>query len=124
MNYLIDSHAHLSGEQFEKDRDQVIQRAFEEGIAAILCPGEISEPQNLSTTLQISESYNRIIAAGGVHPHLAKNFAPACLTIIEELAESHKIHAVGEIGLDYHYNYSPPEIQRDVFRQQLRMAQT
>ena len=113
----------MSGEQFEQDRDEVIQRAFEEGIAAILCPGEISEPQNLSITLQISEKYNRIIAAGGVHPHLAKNFTPACLTTIEELVKSHKIHAVGEIGLDYHYNFSPPEIQRDVFRQQLRMAQ-
>ena len=123
MNYLVDSHAHLSGEQFEKDRDQVIQRAFENGIAAILCPGEITEPQNLNTTLHISEKYESIIAAGGVHPHLAKDFAPACLRAIEDLAQSKKISAVGEIGLDYHYNFSPPEIQRDVFRQQLRLAQ-
>jgi TatD DNase family protein len=113
----------LSGEQFEKDRDQVIQRAFDEGIVAILVPGECTESHNLNTTLQISERYDRIFAAGGIHPHLARNFTPACLTTIEELAQSHKIHAVGEIGLDYHYNFSPPEIQRDVFRQQLQLAQ-
>jgi TatD DNase family protein len=113
----------LAGEQFEGDRDQVIERAFSGGIAVILCPGEISDPQNLNITLHISEKYDRIVAAGGVHPHLAKDFTPACLTTIEELAQSQKIYAVGEIGLDYHYNFSPPETQRDVFRQQLRLAQ-
>ncbi|MFC2165209.1 TatD family hydrolase [Acidobacteriota bacterium] len=123
MNYLVDSHAHLSGEQFEKDRDQVIQKAFAKGIAAILCPGEITESQNLNTTLHISEKYHRIIAAGGAHPHQAKDFTLDCLSKIQELAQSQKIHAVGEIGLDYHYNFSPPEIQRDVFRQQLKIAQ-
>lgn len=123
MTYLVDSHAHLSLKQFERDRDQVIERAFEKGIAAILCPGEISDARNLSTTLHISEKYERIIASGGVHPHLAKDFAPECLTVIEELAQTHKIHAVGEIGLDYHYNFSPPEIQQNVFRQQLNLAQ-
>lgn len=123
MSYLVDSHAHLSGGQFEKDRDQVIHRAFDEGVAAILCPAEISEPKNLNITLDISNEYERIIAAGGVHPHLAKNFTPECLTTIEELSQSHRIYAVGEIGLDFHYNFSPPEVQKDVFRQQLRLAE-
>jgi len=123
LSYLVDSHAHLSGEQFEKDRDQVIQKAFENGIAAILCPGEITEAQNLNTTLLITEKYNRIIATGGVHPHQAKDFSLDCLTKIEELAQSKKIYAVGEIGLDYHYNFSLPETQREVFRLQLKIAQ-
>ena len=123
MSYLVDSHAHLSGGQFDKDRDQVIQRAFEEGIAAILCPAEISEPQNLYITLDISNKYERIIAAGGVHPHLAKNFTHECLTTIEELVRSHQIHALGEIGLDFHYNFSPPETQKEVFHQQLQLAE-
>jgi len=123
LSYLVDSHAHLSGEQFEKDRDRVIQRAFEEGIAAILCPGEITEAQNLNTTLLISEKYTRIFAAGGVHPHQTKDFTLDCLTKIEELAHSKKIYAVGEIGLDYHYNFSPPETQKEAFRQQLHLAQ-
>lgn len=123
MSYLIDSHAHLSVEEFEEDRDQVIQRALAEGITAILCPGELTETQNLKTTLLISEKYKSIIAAGGVHPHQAQDFTPDCLAKIEELAQSHKIHAVGEIGLDYHYNFAPPEIQREVFRQQLHKAE-
>jgi TatD DNase family protein len=113
----------LSGEQFEKDRDQVIQRAFEGGIAGILCPGEITESQNLNTTLLISEKYHSIIAAGGVHPHHTKDFTLDCLAKIEELAQSQKIYAVGEIGLDYYYNFSPPKTQREAFRQQLQMAQ-
>jgi len=123
LSNLVDSHAHLSGEQFEEDRDQVIQRAFEAGIRAILCPGEITESKNLNSTLLISEKYNNIFAAGGVHPHQAKDFTHDCLTAIKELALSQKILAVGEIGLDYHYNYSPQETQKEVFRQQLYLAQ-
>lgn len=123
LSNLVDSHAHLSGEQFDPDRDQVIQRAFKEGIAAVLCPGEITESHNLDTTLAIAEKYSNIIAAAGVHPHQAKDFSPDNLAKIAELAQAKKIFAVGEIGLDYHYNFSPPEIQRDAFHQQLRLAQ-
>lgn len=123
MSYLVDSHAHLSGEQFEKDLDQVIQKAFTEGIAAILCPGEITDTQNLNTALRISEKYERIFAAAGVHPHQAKDFTLDCLMTIDKLVQSQKIHAVGEIGLDYHYDFSSPETQRKVFHHQLNMAQ-
>jgi TatD DNase family protein len=124
LTRLVDSHAHLSGEEFDQDRTEVIERAFRSGIAAILCPGEITDSQNLENALCIADIFKNIISAAGVHPHLSKNCTDACLEKIEELAHSGKIHAVGEIGLDYHYNFSPPETQRKVFRLQLGLAQS
>ena len=123
MTRLVDSHAHLSGEEFDQDRIEVIEKSFRSGIAAILCPGEITDSQNLENTLRIAEKFGNVIAAAGIHPHLAKNCTHGCLDKIEELAHSGKIHAVGEIGLDYHYNFSAPETQRKVFRLQLSLAQ-
>lgn len=120
---FVDSHAHLGMEDFDIDRDEVIQRAFQEGISAILCPAEITDPRNLSTTLELTETYGKIIAAGGVHPHHAGSCTPACAQKIEELAAEKKIHAVGEIGLDFHYDFSPREAQISAFRQQLNTAQ-
>ncbi|MBN1223689.1 MAG: TatD family hydrolase [Candidatus Aminicenantes bacterium] len=120
---LVDSHAHLSGEEFNQDRIDVIQRALHSNIVSILCPGELTDPQNIKTALDISAEFTGILVAAGVHPHLAKDCDPACFEKIEELAHSRKIHAVGEIGLDYHYNHSPPDIQREVFHQQLNIAQ-
>jgi len=121
---LVDSHAHLSAEKFDKDRFDVIQKAAKSGIAAILCPGEITQPNDLRNTLDISTRFSWIFAAAGVHPHLAKNCLPSSYEEIEELAYSKKIHAVGEIGLDYHYNFSPRDVQRKVFRNQLNLAQS
>lgn len=123
MHYLVDSHAHLSGEEFDKDRHEVIQRAFHEGIGAVLCPAELTDALNLQNTLDIIRTYPNIIAAGGVHPHNAKSYNPACADKIEELASTQKIHAVGEIGIDLHYNFSPPDIQMEVFQKQLTVAQ-
>ena len=123
MSLLVDSHAHLSGKEFDNDRHEVIQRAFREGIGAILCPTEITEEHELQNTLDTIQTYSNIIAAGGVHPHNAKDFTPGCLQKIEALAEDKKILAVGEIGLDFHYNFSPPDVQVDVFRMQLNIAQ-
>lgn len=119
---LVDSHAHLSMKAFNEDRDLVIQRAVQEGISAILCPAEITDPENLKITLDLIEKHENIIAAGGVHPHQAKRFSSDCQPKIEELAKTKKIYAVGEIGLDFHYNFSPPSNQKNVFRLQLNIA--
>lgn len=122
MPFFVDSHAHLNMEEFHADRSQVIQRAFHGGVCTILCPAEITDFQNVQTTLAILKNNPNIIAAGGVHPHNAKDFSEVCLQKIEDLAGSGRIHAVGEIGLDFHYDFSPRANQILAFRKQLLTA--
>jgi TatD DNase family protein len=120
---LVDSHAHLDMEEFDADRDQVVERAFAVGIKAILCPADLTSPKSISTTLGLVERHKRIVAAAGVHPHQAKFFNSDCICRLRELASEQKIQASGEIGLDFHYNFSSPSEQRDAFRSQLRLVQ-
>lgn len=121
---FVDSHAHLSMNNFDGDREEVITRARQQGVEAILCPAELTEAPNLLVALELVEKQTGIIAAAGVHPHHAEDFAETHLDKIKELAEAGKIRAVGEIGLDFHYNFSPPEKQMEVFRKQLNIAQS
>lgn len=123
MVQFVDSHAHLNTKEFKDDRAQVIERAFQEGIKAILCPTEITEDKNLEITLDLIDTYPNIIAAAGVHPHNARNFHPDLSVILQELTHKKKIHAVGEIGLDFHYDFSSPEDQIEAFHSQLNIAQ-
>lgn len=121
---FVDSHAHINTEEFQDDRDQVITKAFQEDIQAILCPAELTEARNLQITLDLIGKYPNIIAAAGVHPHNANKFHPGMAAdTLKILAAEKKICAVGEIGLDFHYNISPPEEQIRVFRSQLNIAQ-
>jgi len=120
---LVDSHAHLSMAAFDEDRAEVIQSAFQNGIGAILCPAEVSDSRSVRICNELTEKHSKIIASGGVHPHLARDFTEGCLKTIETLAAERKIHAVGEIGLDFHYNFSPPEQQKNAFRAQLNVAE-
>lgn len=120
---LVDSHAHLDMEEFDDDRNEVIQRAHQDGVIAILCPADLSNQKSTQTTLEIIEKNKNIIASAGVHPHQAKLFKPDHVQKIEELAKEKKIKAVGEIGLDFFYNHSPPQEQESAFRHQLGAAQ-
>lgn len=120
---LVDSHAHLGMGEFDHDRNQVVERAFHDGIRAILCPIEITKTKSIQNTLGLIEKFDSIIAAAGVHPHQAKYFKLDLKKRIEELLKEKKIKAVGEIGLDFHYNFSPPAEQEEAFRHQLRIAQ-
>lgn len=120
---FVDSHAHLNVEDFQDDRTQVIQRAIQEDIQAILCPAEITEPENCRVTLDLIENNTHIYAAAGVHPHNAKDFRPEMETTLASWASKKIICAVGEIGLDFHYNYSSPDKQKNAFHSQLNIAQ-
>ena len=119
---LVDSHAHLSMSAFDKDRESVIQRAFQEGVTSILCPIEITDPKSIEITLDLIDKHTNIIAAAGVHPHHAQDFNSDCMKKIEKLALAKKVLALGEIGLDFHYSFSPPHDQKEAFRQQIRLA--
>lgn len=120
---FIDSHAHLDMEEFDQDRNEVINRAFESGIQSILCPAEATNSKSLQTTLELVEKYESVLAVAGVHPHQANHFDAACSKKIRELASSKKIKAVGEIGLDFFYKFSSPQEQKQAFRSQLALAQ-
>jgi TatD DNase family protein len=120
---LVDSHAHIDMPEFDPDREDVIERALDAGISSILCPMEITDPESIRKTLSITEKHPHIIAAGGVHPHAAKDFSTGNGQRIRELSEQRAIHALGEIGLDFHYNLSSREEQIGAFRTQLGIAQ-
>jgi TatD DNase family protein len=119
---LVDSHAHLDMPEFEADREDVVCRALGAGIVAILCPAELAQPGSVETILGLKASFPEIMAAAGVHPHQAKELDDSHLERLKDLAARGAIRAVGEIGLDYHYNLSPPDRQREALRKQLALG--
>lgn len=121
---LIDSHCHIDGESFDEDRDEVVARARAAGVRAMLNVGT-GDPHSddLRRAVAVAEKYENVFASVGVHPHDAKLYDDAAeLHLIELCKSSAKVIAWGEIGLDYHYDHSPREVQRDVFRRQIRVA--
>lgn len=117
---LFDSHTHLDSRKFDNDREYVINRARSNGVGLMLNPGASLESSLEAVAL--SEAHEFIYAAVGIHPHDAKTMDEAMLAMIESLAKKEKVVAIGEIGLDFHYNFSEPEVQRRWFVEQLRLA--
>ncbi|HXW67976.1 MAG TPA: TatD family hydrolase [Dissulfurispiraceae bacterium] len=117
---MIDTHCHLEMDAFEGDRDDVIKRAREAGLEALLAIG--SDFEGNKGAVALAEKHDDIFAVVGMHPHDAKDFTPAVFNQIRIWSVHRKVVAIGEVGLDYHYDYSPKEIQRAVFRQQLDFA--
>ena len=122
---LIDSHCHIDGEQFDSDRDEVVQRAKDAGVVAMLNIGT-GDPRtdDFRRAVDVAEKYHGVYASVGVHPHDAKLYDDAAEAHLVELAKSKKVIAWGEIGLDYYYDHSPHDVQRDVFRRQIRTARS
>ena len=121
---LIDSHCHIDGKEFDADRDAVIKRAHEAGVAAMLNIGT-GEPLSgaFERAVSLAERHENIFAAIGVHPHDAKTFDGAAQKQLIGLARnSRKVIAWGEIGLDFYYDHSPRDVQETVFRKQIRIA--
>jgi TatD DNase family protein len=120
---LIDSHCHIDGSQFDDDRDGVVQRAKEAGVAAMLNVGT-GDPHSddFRKAVAVAERYDNVFASVGVHPHDAKLYDDRAETHLIELTKSEKVIAWGEIGLDYYYDHSPRDVQRDAFRRQIRTA--
>ncbi len=117
---LIDTHAHLSSPEFDGDRDQVIARAKDAGIEYIVVPAVDAQSSIAATAL--AERSGMIFACVGFHPHDASKATPDLLAEIERLSRHPRVVAIGEIGLDYYYDYSPRDVQAIVFREQLRIA--
>ncbi len=117
---LFDSHTHLDDRRFDKDREQVIERAKDQGISYIMNPG--ADFRSSARAIELAEKYDFIYAAVGVHPHEAKTMDDMMIELLKGMSRKDKVKAIGEIGLDYHYDNSPRDIQRKWFREQIRLA--
>ncbi len=117
---MIDTHCHLEMDAFDSDREDVIDRAQKAGIEAIITIGSDKESNN--KVLALAEKYPFIYATVGIHPHDAKDFDDNTYNSVKALAENKKVVAIGETGLDYHYNNSPRDVQRKVFIKHLELA--
>ena len=119
---LIDSHAHIDFPQFAEDREAMLERARAAGVTALLAIGTGPGPEKLDAALPFAEQYDWIYATIGVHPHEAKEVTPQHFERLATLAKRPRVIAWGEIGLDYHYDHSPREVQTRVFRKQMALA--
>ena len=119
---LVDSHAHLDLAEFDADRAEVVRRAFSAGVAAVLCPADLTRAESLPAIAALAAEFPSVLAAAGVHAHQAKDFGEAHLAELRDLARRGAIRAVGEIGLDYHYDLSPRDRQHEALRRQLALA--
>ena len=123
---FVDSHCHIDGAEYDADREDVISRARDAGVTMMLNVGT-GDPHSgaFERAVELAERHTDIHAAIGVHPHDAKLFTDRAEQRLVDLAkQSQQVIAWGEIGLDYHYDHSPRDVQREVFRKQLRRARS
>ncbi|NCC87493.1 MAG: TatD family deoxyribonuclease [Clostridia bacterium] len=120
MKNIFDSHAHYDDESFDNDREQVLNSLFNGSVCGIINCGVDIKTSILS--LELAKKYDGIYAACGIHPQEASDAKDDCFDKLYELLKEPKVVAVGEIGLDYHYDFSPRDIQIKVLEKQLQIA--
>lgn len=120
MTGLFDTHAHLDATQFDEDRTEMIERAQAAGVELIVNIG--FDRKTIPSTIALAENYSFIYAAVGWHPVESIHMQEGDLAWIEDLCSHPKVVAIGEIGLDYHWDTSPKDVQQRVFREQIRLA--
>ncbi len=125
IDNIFDSHAHYDDEQFDGDRDELLQSLPSKGVCAVInCASDL---KSSATSAELSEKYPFFWCACGVHPHEAeKELKTADINKVEKrivnFTEKKKCVAIGEIGLDYHYDFSPRELQKEIFELQLKLS--
>jgi TatD DNase family protein len=119
---MIDSHCHLDSAEFDEDRDAVIERALAAGVEHMLAIGTGSGPPDLEAGIRLAEKHPAFYATVGIHPHDAAKASPDDFKNLADLLSHPKVLAVGEIGLDYHYDFSPRDVQQSAFIQQMEIA--
>lgn len=117
---LIDSHAHIDDRRFDEDRDEVLARAAAAGVEIIINIG--ADMESAARSVALSDKYPGVYAAVGMHPHDAKEMREEDYIQLKKWATHPKVVAIGEIGLDYHYDLSPRPVQREVFLRQIDLA--
>lgn len=117
---LVDTHCHLDFERFDADRDQVVQRARDAGVRRIVVPA--IDLDNCEDVITLSQSYAEVFMAVGIHPNSTRGWRDPWIDRVRQLAGEEKVVAIGEIGLDYYWDKSPPEVQKRAFASQLSLA--
>ncbi|MDK6864090.1 MULTISPECIES: TatD family hydrolase [Nosocomiicoccus] len=117
---LIDTHVHLNADQYEGEVDAVIERAKENGVEKFVVIG--FDRKTIERTMELIESYDEVYGVIGWHPVDAIDCTDEDLEWIESLSSHEKIVAIGEIGLDYHWDKSPKDVQKEVFIKQIELA--
>lgn len=118
----IDSHCHLDSSEFDSDRDAVVERALAAGVQHMVAIGTGDGPPDLEAGIRIADRYPACYCTVGVHPHDAAKASGEIYPRLGELLKHPKVVALGEIGLDYHYDFSPRDQQRSAFIEQMRVA--
>lgn len=120
MNNIFDTHAHYDDEKFREDLEETISSVHQSGVNLIInCGCDLASSKR---TLELCDKYDFIYGAVGIHPHEAESADFETLEEIKKLASHPKVVAIGEIGLDYHYDFSPRDIQKEIFEKQLILA--
>ncbi len=117
---LIDSHCHLNHEQLRADSSEAVRRAVEAGVTHMVVVGY--DLPSSDEAVELSDRFEAVYAAVGVHPHDARHYSSEAERRLRELASHPRVVAIGEIGLDYHYDLSPVEAQAAAFQAQLELA--
>ncbi|HHW03538.1 MAG TPA: TatD family hydrolase [Thermoanaerobacterales bacterium] len=116
---LVDVHAHLDDKAFEPDRDEVVQKIKETGMLVINAGSDLGTSR---FSLELSQKYDFIYACVGVHPHEAAKIPENYLEVLYRMSKEKKVVAIGEVGLDYYYDFSDKDTQKRVFMEQLALA--
>ena len=122
---MIDSHCHLAGEEFAADLDDVVARAKRVGVTGALCILAAGDDAEAKRAEAVRQAWPAVRFAAGIHPHQAGDFArnpEAGIDIVRRAVQAHHACAIGEIGLDYHYDFSPRDVQQAIFRAQVDLA--
>ena len=119
---LVDSHCHLDSADFDTDRDDAIARAVDAGVEKMLVIGTGDGPPDLEAAIRLADKHAPIYATVGVHPHDAAKATSDDLHRLEELLKHPQVIAMGEMGLDYHYDQSPRDTQQVIFVEQMQLA--
>ncbi len=116
----FDTHAHYDDERFDADRHELLAMFPEMGVSLVLNPG--CDAESSAKAVEYADTYPHVYAAVGWHPHEADSFDEGSARLIRQWCADPKVRAIGEIGLDYYYDFSPRERQREVFRAQMELA--
>jgi TatD DNase family protein len=119
---FIDSHAHIDTRPFDEDREEVIARAREAGVETIIVIGATGDVSDAERAVKLAESRDDFFATVAIHPHDVAKMEPSWWDALRELARRDKVVAIGETGLDYHYDHSPRDLQQRCFEQFIEMA--
>lgn len=117
---IVDSHAHYDDEQFDGDRSDVLKRIQEQDVIRVVNPS--NNLDSARKCIKLSKDYDFLYCAVGIHPHDSKEFSEKSLNSIGKFASFEKVVAIGEVGLDYHYDFSPVDMQKECFAAHIQLA--